>query len=190
MADKKITALTSIGTATARADLLHLIDDVAGTPTNKKVTIGEYANALNAPVTLADTASITLTEALHAGRLIIGPDVAQTSTWTLPTPIIGMSFHFVGPLAAADADETEDTNNVVIAAGTGNSIYFKGRLTFFDIDETSGTEIAVIGGDNDSNETITIATAGSYDITLVGISATIWMVSGYVTSDTVPTFTD
>ena len=29
MADKKITALTSIGTATARADLLHLIDDVA-----------------------------------------------------------------------------------------------------------------------------------------------------------------
>ena len=29
MADKKITALTSIGTATARVDLLHLIDDVA-----------------------------------------------------------------------------------------------------------------------------------------------------------------
>ena len=64
MADKKITALTSIGTATARADLLHLIDDVSGTPTNKKVTIGEYANALLSPVTLADTATIALTEAL------------------------------------------------------------------------------------------------------------------------------
>ena len=187
MADKKITALTSIGTATARADLLHLIDDVAGTPTNKKVTIGEYANALMAPVTLADTATIALTEATHAGRLIIVPDVGQTTTITLPTPIAGMSMHFVGPLSAADADETEDTNNVVIAAGTGNSIYFKGRLTFNDID---GDANSIVGSDNNSNENLTIITAGHYDVTFVGISATIWMVSGYVTSDTAPTFTD
>ena len=187
MADKKITALTSLGTATAREDLLHVVDDPGSTPTNKKVTIGEYANALMAPVTLADTSAISLTEATHAGRLIIGPNVGQTSTWTLPTPIAGMSFHFVGPLIAL---ATEDTNSIVISAGTGNSIFFKGRLTFFDIDETSGTEIAVIGGDNDSNETITIATAGSYDITIVGISATIWMVSGWVASDTIPAFAD
>ena len=187
MADKKITALTSLGTATAREDLLHVVDDPGGTPTNKKVTIGEYANALLSPVTLADTASITLTEAAHAGRLIIVPDVAQTTTITLPTPIAGMSMHFVGPLAAAGADETEDTNNVVIAAGTGNSIYFKGRLTFNDID---GDANSIVGSDNNSNENITIITAGHYDITLVGISATIWMVSGYVSSDTVPTFTD
>ena len=189
MADKKITALTSIGTATARVDLLHLIDDVAGTPTNKKVTIGEYANALMAPVTLSDTATIAVTEAAHAGRLIIVPDVAQTTTLTLPTPIAGMSMHFVGPLAGSAADETEDTNNVVIAAGTGNSIYFKGRLTFLDIDATA-SDVSIVGSDNNSNENITIVTAGHYDITLVGISATIWMVSGFVASDTVPTFTD
>ena len=187
MADKKITALTSLGTATAREDLLHIVDDPGSTPTNKKVTIGEYANALLAPVTLADTATIALTEATHAGRLIICPDVAQTSTWTLPTPIAGMSMHFVGPVSAADADETEDTNNVVIAAGTGNTIYFKGRLTFLDID---GDANSIVGSDNNSNENITIITAGHYDITLVGVSATVWMVSGYVASDTVPTFTD
>ena len=184
MADKKITALTSLGTATAREDLLHVVDDPGSTPTNKKVTIGEYANALMAPVTLADTAAISLTEATHAGRLIIGPNVGQTSTWTLPTPIAGMSFHFVGPLIAL---ATEDTNSIVISAGTGNSIYFKGRLTFLDID---GDANSVIGGDNDSNETITIATAGAYDITIVGISATIWMVSGWVASDTIPAFAD
>ena len=187
MADKKMTGLTSIGTATAREDLLHVVDDPGSTPTNKKVTIGEYANALMAPVTLADTAAISLTEATHAGRLIIGPNVGQTSTWTLPTPIAGMSMHFVGPVSAADADETEDTNNVVIAAGTGNSIYFKGRVTFLDID---GNANSIVGSDNNSNENITIVTAGHYDITLVGISATIWMVSGFVASDTVPTFTD
>ena len=184
MADKKITALTSLGTATAREDLVHVVDDPSGTPINKKVTVGEMSNALLAPVTLADTSAISLTEATHAGRLIIGPNVGQTSTWTLPTPIAGMSMHFVGPLIAL---ATEDTNSIVISAGTGNSIYFKGRLTFLDID---GDANSVIAGDNDSNETITIATAGSYDITLVGISATIWMVSGWVASDTIPAFAD
>ena len=74
MADKKITALTSLGTATAREDLLHVIDDPGTSPTNKKVTIGEFANALNAPVTLADS-NVTLTEATHAGRIVIFPDV-------------------------------------------------------------------------------------------------------------------
>ena len=42
MADKKITALTSIGTGIAAADLIQVIDDVAVTPTNKKMTVSNF----------------------------------------------------------------------------------------------------------------------------------------------------
>ena len=51
MADKKITALTDLGTGVAGADLLHVIDDAAGTPVNKKISIDSLMN--NMPSWLA-----------------------------------------------------------------------------------------------------------------------------------------
>ena len=88
MADLKITALTSLAAASAREDLLHIIDDPSGTPINKKETVGDFFNALTAPVTLADS-DVTLTEATHAGRIVITPNVsANTVSYThltLPT---------------------------------------------------------------------------------------------------------
>ena len=183
MADKKITALTSLGTATAREDLLHVIDDPGTSPTNKTVTIGEFANALNAPVTLADS-NVTLTEATHAGRIVIFPDVSADRTYTLPTPIAGMTFRFIGPTGLTAADG----HDVILSAGTGNSIFFKGQIVH--LDTTADENAEVVFSDQDSNETLQLNLPAAVDITCVGVSATVWQISGFVASAAAPAFAD
>ncbi len=185
MADKKITALTSIGTATARADLLHLIDDVAGTPTNKKVTIGEYANALNAPAILADHASSNvLTEAANAGRINLIPNVGQDSVITLPTPIAGMTFEFITSEGATGGLAAADGHDVQIKTA-GNSIFFAGQIL-----HTGIATPVVIWPDGNSNSAFNMLLPASVHIWLYAASTTVWALSGWVASAQTPTFAD
>lgn len=80
MANTKITALTAIDAVVA-ADVVVIVDDVAGTPVTKKATIAQIL----ASVPIVDTPSATNASAL---------------TWTAGTPITSVnstySWHRVG----------------------------------------------------------------------------------------------
>ena len=46
MADKKITALTDIGTGIGATDIWMVVDGIGGTPTNKKMTVSKFTGYL------------------------------------------------------------------------------------------------------------------------------------------------
>ena len=182
MADKKITALTSLGTASAREDLVHVVDDPSGTPINKKVTIGELKNALSAPV-VSTNADLTITEALHAHRTVVTIDLTADRTFTLPTPIAGMTLRFIYGHTAADG------HDVLITAGSGNTLFFKGSVVHHDTDETAQTS-AMVFSNGSSNEVFQMNLPAGFEINLVASSTTVWYISGWVASATAPTFAD
>jgi|TARA_B110000240_G_C13271772_1_gene356163 hypothetical protein len=181
MADLKLTALTSMGTATAREDLLHIIDDPSGTPLNKKEVIGDFFNA-NSSVVVLGNEDTTLTEATHAHRVLTFANISADRTYTLPTPKAGMVFRFQYQFTAADGHDI-----LIQPAETDNSEFYKGSLTHFDSD---GNTNAVVFSDNNSNSVLGIRLPETFEVTITGVSTTVYHVSGFVGSATVPDFAD
>ena len=92
MADKKITALTDLGTGIAAADLFHVIDDPTGTPVNKKISAANVFNNIPSWLGLADTAqALTLADGAQGQiKIITCIDGSAAGTMTLtPTNLAG-----------------------------------------------------------------------------------------------------
>ena len=85
MADKKITALTDIGTGIGATDVWMVVDGIGGTPTNKKMTVSKFTgylpsylgfsqapDAITSASTVVDVTSSISTIATAAGALSLG----------------------------------------------------------------------------------------------------------------------
>ena len=128
MADKKITALTDIGTGIGATDIWMVVDGIGGTPTNKKMTVSKFTgyfpsylgfsqapDAITSPSTVVDVTSAVSTIATAAGALSLSlangtsdgqikfismiTDGGGTATIT-PTNLLGYS-----TIALADAGD-------------------------------------------------------------------------------------
>ena len=85
MADKKITALTDIGTGIGATDVWMVVDGIGGTPSNKKMTVSKFTgylpsylgfsqapDAITSASTVVDVTSSISTIATAAGALPLG----------------------------------------------------------------------------------------------------------------------
>ena len=112
MADKKITALTDLGTAIADVDLFHVVDDPSGTPINKKISAATVFNNIPTFLGLA-----------QASEAITADASSQVANITSAVTEVDAT-SAVGNLSLADGAEgqiktfinvsTSGTNNVVI----------------------------------------------------------------------------
>jgi hypothetical protein len=132
------------------------------------------------PVSVPDAATYTVL-AENSGLTHYMPNLTSTCTITLPTPKAGLWFEFAYSGVAADAQ------NWVINTGSDTN-YFDGGLQFCDNDTDV---LAPIAGDGNSNSKLTVVTPDvGTRVRVESRNGTLWTLSGFVGSATIPSFAD
>lgn len=132
------------------------------------------------PVSISDTTAYTVL-ADNSGLTHYLPNLTSSITITLPTPKAGLCFEFAYSGVAADAQ------NWLITTGSDTN-YFDGGLQFIDNDSDA---VAPIAGDGNSNSKLTVVTPDvGTRVRVECRNGTLWTLSGFVGSATVPSFAD
>jgi hypothetical protein len=162
-----------IGLARVEALVENLKREIAlGTGTIRAITVPEW-------VTNGD-ADLTVTEALHAGKVIYQTDVSADKDYTIATPsAAGITYRFIGVGTGAAAD-----GHAIILDFADDACYFQGAVVHLD---TNADNVAV-WGNGTSHDRFTINVPSCYDITLVAKSTGVCYITGYVVSATAPAF--
>lgn len=134
-------------------------------------------------VSIADATTYAVLAA-NSGKPHVLPNLTSSCTLTLPTPASGLEYEFYYKGVAADAQ------NWVIDTGS-NTNYYVGGLVHLDTDAgAAGDEIVPIAGDGNSNSKLTVVTPDVGTRVKAICDGTLWILSGFVASATVPSFAD
>ena len=140
------------------------------------------APVLKAPVENGD-ADLTVTEALHAGTIVMQTDVSDDRTYTIPAPsVAGVTYRFIGQGSGSAADG----HDIIFTTGTAG-VFFDGMITH--LDTTADENVEGVWANGTSHDHLRVNVPAGYDITLIAKSTTVFYITGTVTSATVPAFT-
>ena len=122
MADKKITALTALGSGIAGEDLFHIIDDPSGTPTNKKITVDNVFKYIPGIVALNDAGT---------PDALVGTGVV--STVKSVTHLTTSSAAYTATLAAGLNGQVKVISMILFGGGSNYAtVTFTGASSSFD----------------------------------------------------------
>lgn len=172
-----LTALTGANSATG--DLFVVVDVSAGTSGTSKMTRAEAEIALRNAATsarLVNLAATTLsiTQALHDGRIVKLSHTGAASTCTLPDATgSGMKVTFI-------VGAVNTSNHIITVPDASNVL--KGSVNILDVDGTAQTAYPATGTDDTLtlNGTTTGGQIGDW-VEVVDIAADTWAIRGQLT---------
>ena len=125
-----------------------------------------------------------LTEAAHAGKIVLMPDADANATLQIPTPSrAGITYKLVYNGVA------DDTHDMVISF-PDDACYFQGAVMTQDEDEAGAAQVSTIFANGSSNDVLTINDPHAYCLEMVSLSTTKMAIWGWIVSDTVAAFSD
>jgi hypothetical protein len=180
VADAKITALTELAVPDS-TDLLVIVDDVAGTPVTKKITLGNLTTSLTTTTLVVDTTTLVVDSTnnrvgigtatptqgdLHVVRAVSNPSSVYGMIRTQFTAIgtATVSDRYVGLYSEA-SDHASVVNKTITGAVTNGGLI---RITATGHGFATSDKIAVYGvvGTTEANGawTITVIDANTFDL--------------------------
>ena len=152
MADKKITALTDLGSGIASADLFHIVYDPTGTPINKKISAANVFNHI--PTFVATNSSEALTNTSTAVSVSTAISTVDSSggavTVTLAAGVTGQLKTIICTTAGNNITVTpaatvgSGTTVVLDAAGESVQLLYTGTAWAAVATSSFATNIATV----------------------------------------------